>query len=195
MPKVEKKRKNRGGGKTVGNCTAMPCKLAEERGGDRSIHPGDEYYTWVFYRGPRYFRHVPCGYPRRGQLTNSKMGAVYDAVDDADFGASTVDEIKDILSGIAETANEVASEYSDSASNIESSFPGSPTAEACQTVADELESWASDLESWESSTDEPDEDDLINLDEEERLLAWDEYAEAVREEARGLLEDHPEYEG
>jgi hypothetical protein len=179
VPRVFRKTKNRGG-HHVYQCEAQPC-LAEGLGGTRDIIAGQDYLTWKFNRGGRHFRHAACGHPRRSELTNSKMGAVYDAVDDFDpTTCETLEDLQAALQDVATAANDVAAEYGEAADGIESSWPsGNPTSEACRATADELESWANNLESWEPTADESDDD----------------YLDAIREEAQELVNESPEYQG
>ena len=125
MPRAFLKTKNRGGHKTY------KCTVCGEE-----IKAGEQYYTWKFNRGGRYFQHAHHGHPKRSQLSNSKMGEVWDAVDDFDVtGAESIDDIKTALEDAACAADNVASEYNDSADNIEQAFPsGNSTSEACRAM-------------------------------------------------------------
>lgn len=182
MPRVFRKMKNRGGHK-VYQCSAPKCKMKS-----RDVLPGQEYLTWKFNRGSRYFRHVECGMPRRSELSQSKMGPVWDAADDFDIGTCTTPEdISAALSVVAEAARQVAQEYGEAAENIIMAFPsGNATSEACGATGDELDSWADALEAWEA---DPAEYDTEQFDTEEHWL------EAIREQAQDLVNEQPEYQG
>src|SRR5882672_463419 len=135
MPKVHKKKKTARGTKTY-RCVAPDCRYD-----DREIKPGQNYYEWTKYKQPSQYQHAKCGYPRRSQLSDSKMGSVWDAVDGAAIGnCVSVEDIEAALEAVAATAREVASEYEEAGNT------SSPSAEACQTISQELDSWADDLE-------------------------------------------------
>lgn len=174
MPRVYQKVKNAGGHK-IYVCAA--CR--------KPVRSGQPYFTWKFNRGLRHFQHVSCGMPRRSSLTNSKMSAVYDAVDDFDSqDAGSPEELKTKLEEIAAVARETADEYEAAAAAILSSFSaGNPTSDACEATATELNSWADELDGWEPSITEPDEGE----DREDMM-------EALRHEAQEIVDDAPEYQ-
>jgi hypothetical protein len=177
MPRAFLKTRNKGGKHTY------RCGVC-----GRDILPGEDYYTWKFNRGGRYWQHAEHGAPRRSQLTNSKMGEVYDAVDTFDISELTdAEDIKAALSSVANSARSVADEYEQSADSIEQAFPsGNSTSEACRATADELNDWADRLESWEPDYDEYDAD---QFDTEE------DWHESTRESAWELVNEQPEYQG
>lgn len=179
MPRAFLKTKNRGGHKTY------KCSVCKEE-----IAPGDQYYTWKFNRGSRYFQHATHGHPRRSQLTQSKMGEVWDAVDAFDVSqAEQPEPIFEALQAVADVAESVASEYNDAADSIESSFPsGNPTSEACRATAEALESWASDLTSWQ-----PDYDSWREA--KEAFDTKEDWIEDLRQQAQDVVDDQPEYQG
>lgn len=116
------------------------------------INPGEKYFRWSFrYGGTR----VACQqhYPRPSQLTQSRMGEVYSAVEDAQDGmdaTTTVEEINELVEAVAQAAEEVAQEYRDAAEH----FGGAgENAER----ADELEGWVSDLQGFEPEVEPDDE--------------------------------------
>lgn len=176
MPRAFLKTKNRGGVHTY-ICTKC----------GKPIEAGQDYYTWKFNRGGRYWQHADHGYPRPSQLSNSKMAQVEDAVHDFDVsGASSPEDIKVSLQDVASVAQDVAQEYTDSADNIESSWPsGNPTSEACRETASALESWVSDLESWE-----PD-----NEFDPEQHETQDDWLEECRQAAQSVVDEAPSYAG
>lgn len=178
MPRVFRKTKNRGGHHIY---TCDKC--------GNEIEAGTDYLTWKFNRGSRYFRHPECGYPHRSELSHSKMGGLWDAVDDFDVsGCASPDEIKEALEAVASAAREVATEYSEAVNNIEQAFPsGNNTSEACRATADELEGWADELEGWEPSEDY----DGVETQGDE----FERYLESCRDEAQDLVNNQPEYQG
>lgn len=151
------------------------------------IEPGTKYYTWKFNFGAQHIQCTDHGAPRPSQLTNSKMGEVWDAQADFDLGDATcADDIEASLASVAEAARSVSEQYGEAADNIESSFPsGNPTSEACRTASDDLESWADELERWQPEDDDEPEDE----DEKEEWL------EAMRGSAQDLVDNAPEYQG
>jgi len=174
VPKVHKVRKSSAGKEYI----CVKCR--------KPIVAGQEYFHWTKYRSATQQQHVDCGYPRRSQLSNSKMGPLWDEVDAfTPDGHESADDLQSALADIANVANDVAAEYSEAADNIESaSGSGALTSEACRTVAEELESWASDLENWEPTADT-----------EEGAKPVDDWLQEVREEASELVGNCPEYQG
>lgn len=184
MPRAFLKTKNCGGHK-VYKCTVC----------NKPVEAGTQYYTWKFNHDGRYFQHAEHGPPKPSQLTNSKLGAVLDAVEGCDLAAcESADGIKSALADVASAATDVAAEYSEAADGIESSWPsGNPTSEACRTTAEELETWANNLETWEPENDEPEPEH--DQDEEAMEMLMEEWLEACRGEAQDLLDEQPEYQG
>lgn len=125
--------------------TAKAAKDYPENG----IVKGDTYFFWQLYKQPRQMSKTP---PRQSQLTGSvKLSQVYAAVEllaDRIAAATSTDDLVEALNDCASDINDVAEEYRDSASAMESVFPsGCPTMYMCNESADELESFASELES------------------------------------------------
>lgn len=137
MPRVKTKTKNKAGKPyDCGRC-------------DKKITPGQSYYTWAFRYGGVRRQHVEHGAPRRGQLTQSKLGAVYDAVDDAEESigsAGSADEIAGVISSVRDTVDEVKEEYEDACEAMGAAGESGTSRE----YADELESFSSELDSAES---------------------------------------------
>ena len=177
MPRVFIKKKNRGGTKIF---TCSEC--------GKPIEAGQEYLTWKFNRGDRFFRHPEHGMPRRSELiSNSKMGQVWDAVDDFDVSTcTTLGDIKAVLASVAKVARSVAEQYEESVENILTAWPsGNPTSEACQSTAHELRSWAINLELWRA---DPGKYNAKQFDTKE---AW---LETIREQAQDVVNEQPEYQ-
>lgn len=114
-------------------------------------------YRWIKHnRRPRKVRcmKVECRFRRSDMTTSDKLSRVYAAEETAqdsigDWGGSeaSVEDLKEILTTLADEAREVADEYEESAQNIEDAFPnGSSTAEECREKAEELTGWADELE-------------------------------------------------
>jgi len=133
MPRVEKKTKSTAG-------KAYTCTKC-----GKTIEPKTEYYTWSFRYGGTYRQHVSCGYPRRGQLTQSKLASVYNTLDDAEETISKAEDcatMADALSSVAEEARNVAEEYRDAVEAMNMAGSGNENEER----ADQLEEWAEELE-------------------------------------------------
>lgn len=124
------------------------------------IKVGDSYYWWKFrYGGKR----VSKTRPRGSQLTQSEKisnaRAAAESLEDIDINDdTTLDELQDLVSDIESTIDEIAEEYRDNISNMPESLQSSPTAEAMEESADQLESWASDVGQCLDSIDEDEED-------------------------------------
>ena len=133
MPRVEKKTKSTAG-------KPYTCTKCHE-----PIAPRTEYYSWSFRYGGTYRQHVSCGYPRRGQLTQSKLASVYNTQDDANETISKAEDcatMADALTSVAEAAREVAEEYREAVEAMNMAGSGTDNEER----ADQLEEWAEELE-------------------------------------------------
>lgn len=202
MPRVIVKTKNRAGAdRACGKCAAP-------------ILPGDKYRSWAFRFGGTYYRcsRPECA-PRPSDLTQSLMGDVYAAIENAQDSMATtecVTDVKALVEEVTSAVEEVASAYREAAE----AFGGAgENAER----ADELEGWQGDLESFDPSEedDEFDEesigrdlaqemfgvDDVSAADGEgdpaDRLEAWltrmqearDEHADAASEALEGARDE------
>lgn len=167
MPRVvERVKSARGQKRTCGRCGA-------------EIAPGQKYLQWSFRYGGTHYR---CGEhrPRRSELTQSKMSAVYSAIEFAEAelpNLTTVEDVRQLVHDVAETVEDVVQEYRDAAE------PFGGQGENAER-ADELEGWQEELESFEP--DEADADD-VGDDVEAALLreghrSHDEDWEALRKE-------------
>jgi hypothetical protein len=182
MPRVILKRANKGATKQK-HCAAVRCKLDS-----REVTAGQEYYTWSFRYGGTHYQHKACGYPRGSQLTQSKMAAVYAAIEDAEdeLAALTWEDAgkdpEEILEPVAEAAREVAQEYRDAAEAMGSA------GEEMEAKADDLESWAdSDLEVSVDDWEEPDEGDKDAPSVEDAAEEWVENFRTAISDALGSL--------
>lgn len=129
---------------------------------------GDSYQWIKFNRGPKLVRcmKAACGF-RQSDMTRGKMSGVYaaqEAAQDtiAEWDGEDIEDLKTALTDAAEAIREVASEYGESADNMEQAFPGgSPTIDECREKQEELESWADELENtdlteWDGADDDDD---------------------------------------
>lgn len=109
----------------------------------RKIEPGEMYFKYSFRYGGTHYR-CKNHYPKRSELTQSKLADVYAAIEDAEDLINSADNVQDIVSAVeavASQAQETAYEYQEAAEN----FGGQgENAER----ADELEAFAGDLESF-----------------------------------------------
>ena len=181
MPRVHKAKKSNRGKEY--HCASCP----------QPIVAGQEYYSWSFRYGGTRRQHVACGYPRRGQLTQSKLGAVYDAQDDAEKAvdeATDAGEIADAVRSAAEAAREVAEEYREAVQAMNMEGSGTENEERADTLeayADEVENTADEIdgELWERAEppEEDEEGEIVN-DEGETEEEW---LEGLRERAREAI--------
>jgi len=118
-------------------------------------------------------------YPKRSELTSSKMGSVYDAQDEFDVSeAKSTEEISEALSAVADAARSAAEEYQEGIDNMPEGLQEGQVAEESREKIDALEAYADELENWTASDIEEDED----ADEDDDPL------EQVREEAQQLVD-------
>jgi len=157
---VEKARKSPG---TCGKC-------------GKKIPAGTSYIWWKFRYGGRRIRCVTCPRPRQSELTNSdKLSRCYAAgeeISDAiDSFRKDFDEegLRSALEGAASEIREVAEEYRESSSNVESGMNGNrmPICDELEEKADNLDSKADEIESASSELEEFDEDKAKEEAEEE----------------------------
>lgn len=133
---------------------------------DIGVVKGETYYKWKKRYGPTQRSKT---YPSPSQLSNAKYAAIHDAIKDAEKtigSCSEPDDIKSALEEVASVARDVAGEYEESASNVESAFPnGSSVIDDLNEKKDACESFADELESWEPDPDNVDEDDFRQTEE------------------------------
>lgn len=128
----------------------------------QDIVPGMRYKSWSFrYGGTYYACDRPECAPQRSDLTQSKMGEVYAAIETAERSvaeAEDTDDLRAAIDSVVETVDEVAAEYREAAE------PFGGEGEHAER-ADELESWSSELQGFD-----PDEDLEVSRPEAEELL-------------------------
>lgn len=186
--------------KKTRTCLASPCVLES-----RNILPGQQYYVWTFRYGGDQWQHQECGYPKRSQLTQSKMSQVYSAIENAEPSlsavqvdyeepASMLEGINNILSEAAGEIRAVSEEYAEAAEAM-----GGAGAEN-EERASALESWADDLESFDPSVEAPDREEMLQetvedgeteIDEDAWHEKVDEYLAMMVEEAIEKLSEEP----
>ena len=135
--------------------------------------------------------HTGCNIPP-SHRTTSRMGQIWDAQASLDLsGATSEDEVLTELASFAETVREVATEYSESADNMESGFGHSTyQSDELREKGEALESWADDLENWSFNGDEePTQDEGESDDDyEQRVEDW---RQEIRDEAQGEVDNCP----
>lgn len=152
MPQVNTVAKSRKDQGTCGKC-------------GKALPKGTPYRHWSFRYGGKYIRCMDCKISR-GELTQSKLGPIYDAQDEAaeSVGAWSADEgvseLQSLLSGLAETVQEAVDEYTEAAEH----FGGQGEN---QERAEELEGYVAELESAENDLEEFDEDGATDEIKEE----------------------------
>jgi hypothetical protein len=182
MPRVKTKTKSARG--KAYTC----CKCGQ------AITAGEQYHSWSFRYGGTYRQHAAHGRPTRGQLTQSKLAAVYDAQDAASetiAGASDADDIAQALRDVAEQAREVAEEYREAvrAMNMEGSGnENEERADALGSYADTLESAADEMDGEQFEPADEQEEDVeegqeLNDDGETE----DEWLDVLRDRATDAL--------
>lgn len=126
-------------------------------------------YRWIkFNRGPKKIRCMKpeCAFRASDMTTSDKLSRVYAAQETAQdvvdsWDGEDIETLREALQTAAEEIREVASEYNESADNMEQAFPnGSPTIDDCREKAESLESWADELEQNDlTEWDGPEEED------------------------------------
>lgn len=141
MARVRTQKKSARGERACGRC-------------GRAIEVGETYFVWSFRYGGK---HVRCSEhpPTAGELTQSKMGPVYDAIAEAHNNLGEIEETKETIANVAEVAREVVEEYRAAAEAFNDSGPNAER-------ADELEGWVDELEQFE-----PDGPEETEFDEDE----------------------------
>jgi hypothetical protein len=169
-------------------------------------------YKWVKiksgpYGGRTLRRHAGCPPWKQSELTTSKMAGIYAAQEDFEASAGSCEsagDFSDLMSTFADAVREVASEYEESADNIEEGF-GHET-----YVSSELREKAEQLNDWADNCDEsfdevpecehPDLEEGQSEDEcehcEDGVLlpsspAFDEWRDEQFDRAQGLVYDCP----
>lgn len=168
MPRVQTQTKSNRGRER--HCGRAGC--------GKKIEPGERYYQFSFRYGGTHFR-CAAHYPRPSELTQSKMSAVYAAIEDAEDQLinAGLDDMAGIIEAVAEAVDEVASEYRDAGEAMgEAGYEN-------QERADELDGWSSELQGFE--TPEPEESE-----EETRERATREFiVRETRPSRTGTLRD------
>lgn len=136
----------------------------------KQIENGANYRYWTFrYGGKRIRCDRPECAPRPGDLTQSKMGEVYNA--QHDLGQlSDPSDVREALAAMAETVRDIASEYQQAAEHFGQSGENQERYEALDSWADELDRAASDLDD-KINEEDADEDELQNAADEARGVA------------------------
>lgn len=183
----------------------------------KEIDKGTSYIWWKFRYGGKRIRCKNCPRPRQSELTNSdKLSRCYAAGEGIEDAIDSfrknydVEDLRQAMEDAAAEIMEVAEEYRDSASNVESGMNGNrmPICDELEEKADNLEGKASDLESAASELEEFDEDQVkedaeseledVKADEREEKLKEivqekkDEWADEQIEKAEEFTDISPE---
>ena len=112
------------------------------------IKKGQDYWEWSMMQGGRGFKKRSTTQPRRSQLTNSDfLGKMYDIEDDMDFsGAGSDEELRSMREDLAQQIRDVGQEEQDKYDNMPEGLQQGDTgqmieerAQACESIADELD--------------------------------------------------------
>lgn len=126
------------------------------------IEPGESYR----YFEPRYGPPVMyCAehHPKRGDMTTSKLGTLYNAQDDFNSaGCETLEDLTEALAELASTANEIADEYQESVDAMPEGLQEGHVAQEMLEKIEALQSYASELEDFD-----PDVEEIEEFDEEQ----------------------------
>lgn len=174
----------------------------------KEIKAGQKYKWWKFRYGGKRIRCGECPMPRQSELTQSKMGGVYAAQENAEDAiaafrgsdSDTADDLTSALESAAEDIRSVGEEYRESAQNIEDGFNHrtqmcddlEEKADALDSCADELESATSDFEDFDKEAVEGVEDETLAEElgdypkdgDEEEIKKFIKANEAAIEESR-----------
>jgi hypothetical protein len=159
------------------------------------IEPGEAYRYFEPRFGPPVM-YCAEHYPKRGDMTTSKLGPLYDAQDEF-MPDGTLEGVQEALQSIANIAEEIAGEYEESISNMpEGLQDSSPAAEEMREKIDALQSYAQELESFEPDVETFDEDQAREEAEEE--VAGEMVEEMDLDEVRGHalidVDEEPQYD-
>lgn len=93
--------------------------------------------------------------PKRSELSSSKLGPVWDAIDEFDPAQhDSVEDLTSALEAIGDTANEVADEYEEGINNMPEGLQEGHVAEESREKVEALQSFAEELSNWEPDIEE-----------------------------------------
>lgn len=174
MPRVATKTKNRGGKQGTYGC--VRCS--------QPIEPGQQYMEWSFRYGGTYRQHAHHGSPRRSQLTQSKLGEVYAAVEGVEEqlspagggrGWEEASDLEAMRDEVLEVVEQVATEYEEAAENFGGGGPNQEQADMVREFVDALE-----------QVDIPEQPER---EEEQTKKEYEEALEEWRTDAEGALQE------
>lgn len=162
------------------------------------VQPGESYQYAEPRIGPKLhwcFRH----HPKRSQLSTSRLGPLWDAIDEFDPQIfSTLEDLKARVEEIISIANDIQGEYEDSLQNMPTQE--GPVPEAMQENINFLQAYATDLENIDWDSKEPNEDARAEvemmivremLDEREIDYEDSQLSDPIRRSS--LIEEHLDY--
>lgn len=150
----------------------------------QTIPVGSMYYDWTFRDGTTKRQGATCcGYPRRSQLTQSKMSQVYAAIEsfetfigEADMETVELSDIESAAESLTDDIRAVAEEYQEAAEAM-----GAAGA-ASEEKAEALEEAASEIESILQSYSPQDDVDAISDSDSDEYISEEEHRAARRAE-------------
>ena len=173
------------------------------------VIPIGSAFVWLKWRNRgrynRCLKHLPFQTHELQSPRIGKMAGLDDTISGINF-----DNPSDAAEGLRELASEaegIGQEYADGVGNMPDSLQSSPTAEAMEQIASEIDDWVGELNSRADEIDSwaPDESAMADLEEtaeaededfdEEvaRLSLWEDSEERGNAEAE--LSNKPEYQG
>lgn len=139
----------------------MPRVSSQKAAKDYPSHgivKGDVYYKWSFRYGGSYKSKT---YPRASQLTQSKYGAVYEALeslmDTCADPTATIQDIVDNIEGAASEIRDVAEEYNEAdeamGGNQGVNYERAESCEECASQLDDVENRFSGIDTFGEGED------------------------------------------
>lgn len=163
----------------------------------RTIHAGEEYFTWKFRYGGQHYR-CDLHRPKGSELTQSKIGEIYSAIETAQEEIGGIDrndatqdlndiqaQLAGILQNVQDEVERVKGEYEEAAESFGNAGPNQEKADELETAYDELSGAISDVE---GISTEPDEEDM-DPDSEDYELWWQGVAQEMCDSADTALTD------
>lgn len=162
----------------------------------RVVMPGEDYFTWKFRYGGQHYR---CDQhrPKMSELTQSKIGEIYSALETAQDDLGTIDrtdvsqdlsdiqsQVVQILQNVQDEVERVKSEYEEAAESFGQSGPNQEKAEELDMPYDELDSGIQEVE---GISTEPDEE--LDHESEEYQAFWEGIVEELCDAADRVLNE------
>jgi len=159
--------------------------------------PGEDYFTWKFRYGGQHYRCADHR-PKSSELTQSKIGEIYAAIEGAQGDLAAIDrgdvtqslediksQVTQALQNVQDAVEQVKGEYEEAAEAFGNAGPNQEKAEELESPYDELDSGIQDVE---GISTEPDEEDM-DPDSEEYQAWWEGVVENMCDEADRVLNE------